>query len=318
MSRPHLRDQLLRAIAWKCEEWEKESCRDGRYYKRRQSDDKFQIGDESIRLFDPNLNAVLYRNGYEGYWVKPVLLNPFEKNIDTVRLLFGRIHEAHQIGSTYVCEMEFIVKPRELKAFHYFSVDSVLYADLELCHVQRDYSWLSTVLELRQRLLRAAGTMAWLRLAERLAEDRCNNLSCRYTAALARGIPALKDRKIRQAFYGCLESTVQTRCEQRAFSRLIPESLCQKHLQGRMPQATLHRIQQRLMSPLSQIKATLPVTGTQPVAGYYISHLKAALSEGQVERSVKPFVSEDFSRRIRAENPDVCERIKKVMLPFTD
>lgn len=314
MSKPLLRDQLLRAIAWKCEEWEKESARQGRYYKRRKSDDTFQIGGESIRLFDPSLNAVLYRNGYEGYWVKPVFMNPFEKNIDTVRLTFGRIHKTHQIGETYVCEMEFIVKPRELKSYHYVSADSVTYADAELANMERDYALLTGIIEWRTKLFHAAGALAWLRVAEALAEDTCSTLCCRYTAALTHNIKVFKDRKVRRVLYDRLQALDSNmRCEQLAFSRLIPVHLNQKHLQGRIPVVSLHQVQQRLMAPLAALKATLPVSGTESAPGYYISHLKECIANGQREYGHSRFSSPDFTSNLRAENAEICERIKKII-----
>lgn len=317
MKKPMLRDQLLRSIAWKCEEWEKESARQGRFYNRRKSDDAFQIGGESIRLFDPNLNTVLYRNGYEGYWVKPIFMNPFERNIDTVRLMFGRIHKTCQIGETYVCEMEFIVKPQELKEYHYFSADSVTYADAELAHMERDNALLTGIIEWRTKLMHAAGTLAWLRMAEALAEDQHSALCCRYTAALTRNIQVLADRKVRRVLYERLQSMdAKARCKQLAFSRLIPVQLQKKHLQGRMPVVSLHEVQQRLMAPLSALKATLPATGTEYTPGYYISHLKECIANGQREYGHSRFVSPDFTRNLRVENPDICERIKKIIRRF--
>jgi hypothetical protein len=317
MSKPLLRDSLLRAIAWKCGAWEKESGRKDRFFSGRKSDDAFQIGDEKVRLFDPNLNAVLYRNGYEGYWVKKVFMNPFERNVDTVRLVFGRIGRTHQIGETYICEMEFIVKPRELKAYHYFSADSVMYVDIEAANLERDYALLAGIVEWRAKLLCAAGPLAWLRLAESLADDQHATLCCHYSAALMRHIQVFEDRKVRRVLYDRLQALNPTaRCEQLAFSRLIPSSFGSRHVGGRIPLVALRDVQQRLMAPLAALKAALPVTGTESVPGYYISHLKECVADGQREYGDSRFASPDFTRILRAENPDICERVKTIIRRF--
>lgn len=314
---------LKKNIILKISEYYRESNRQNRWRNKWNFDPNIKIGDKNVSIFDTNtICESLFQHGYEYLNLQTFFLNPFLRNVSTMRFAFAEIIKENYVNDYQINRVAFILKPEEVKDHAIFTAcENIIYIDDRLLDVQiKDeitlYKFLKFNIRLRTILREKLPMIVFLKMVDLLAKPHFS-LHSLYIYAI------INDTFNYQKYKWLRDFMIEKYHYHMGIPILVPEKnkMFLKH--SCLEETKFHEFSCLIIDLINKIEINLDFNGNRKVVdiqGFFIALLKDSIVELQQEyQTSKKFASTKLLNKIIIENKGVIEEIKaKVMDRFSE